>query len=119
MLEGILYFWIIIIVEDKYFSGFVDKQLLVSPCLQISDQFRQQWFPNEGIPGFRIHMDGRFCRGFWAICFGMIRILLSRKGREIRNGHHEKLQMPVPVQGNIRKIIISRMESPDADDVTV
>ena len=63
-------------------------------------------------------MDRRFCRIFRMISLSTIRILLSRKGREIRNGHHEELQMPVPVQGNICKVIISRMEGPDADDVT-
>ena len=49
----------------------------------------------------------------------MIRILLSRKGREIRNGHHEELQVPELVQGNIREIKISCMKGPYADDLTI
>lgn len=53
------------------------------------------------------------------ISLSAIRILLSRKGREIRNGHHEELQMPELIQGNIRKVVISRMEGPDADDVAI
>ena len=64
-------------------------------------------------------MDGRFCRIFVVICVRMIRILLSRKGREIRNGHHEELQVPELVQGNIREIKISCMKGPYADDLTI
>lgn len=40
MLEGIFYFWGTVRI-NKYFHGFIDKKLLMSPCLQVSDQFRQ------------------------------------------------------------------------------
>ena len=40
MLEGIFYFRGIVRI-NKYFPGFIDKKLLVSPCLQVADQFRQ------------------------------------------------------------------------------
>ena len=64
-------------------------------------------------------MDGRFCWIFRITRHRVIRIRPPRAGCEICNSHHEKLQMSIPVQGNIREIIISCMKGPDADELTI